>query len=87
MTPAPHNVTDASRRELAQRSADGIEVTLYWDPIRDSVTVEVRDASSRDEFEITIPRDRALDAFHHPFAYATSSTTSFAPLRAKATQR
>src|SRR5262249_10520298 len=44
----------APRRELAQRAADGVEVTLYWDSICDSVAVEVRDASSEKTFEITV---------------------------------
>src|SRR5262249_29244691 len=77
----------APRRELAQRAADGVEVTLYWDSICDSVAVEVRDASSEKTFEITVPRDRALDAFHHPFAYAASLTPRDAPPLASAAQR
>ena len=77
-------VANASRRELAQRSVNGIEVTLYWQPIPDSVAVEVRDASTEEAFEITVPRDRALDAFHHPFAYAASLSTGVLPLAAVA---
>jgi hypothetical protein len=80
-TPA---IATASRRELAQRSADGIEVTLYWESIQDSVTVEVLDTPSAEAFEITVPRDRALDAFHHPFAYAASRTPRVALPFAKA---
>lgn len=84
MTPTLPNITEASRHELAQRSADGLEVTLYWNPTHDSVSVEVGDLSSGDEFEISVPRDRALNAFHHPFAYAASFNCGFAPLRARA---
>jgi hypothetical protein len=80
-------VANASRRELAQRSADGVEVTLYWQPIPGSVAVEVRDASTEDAFEITVPCDRALDAFHHPFAYAASLSTSVRLPLAAAAQR
>jgi hypothetical protein len=58
------------RRELAHRTADGIEVTLLWDSGDDTVTVEVFDAGTEEIFEIDVARDRALDAFHHPFAYA-----------------
>jgi hypothetical protein len=36
MAPTLPNTTYASRRELAQRSANGIEVMLYWKPIHDS---------------------------------------------------
>jgi hypothetical protein len=78
---------NASRRELAQRSADGVQVTLYWQPVPGSVTVEVRDAFTEDAFEITVPRDRALDAFHHPFAYAASLSASVALPLAAAAQR
>jgi hypothetical protein len=80
-------VANASRRELAQRSADGVEVTLYWQPLQGSVAVEVRDASTEDAFEITVPGDRALDAFHHPFAYAASLSISVALPLAAAAQR
>jgi hypothetical protein len=61
---------EKARRELAHRKADGIEVTLLWDASDDTVTVEVFDAGTDESFEIGVPRDRALDAFHHPFAYA-----------------
>jgi len=79
--------TNASRRGLAQRSTDGIEVTLSWESLCDSVAVEVRDAPSDEAFEITVPGDRALDAFHHPFAYAASLTPRVALLLAKAAPR
>ena len=56
--------------ELDGRSADGLAVTLLWDSGDDSVHVEVYDAASGERLRLTPPRDRALDAFHHPFAYA-----------------
>jgi hypothetical protein len=57
-------------RELAHRAADGIEVTLFWSATENLVTLEVYDSGSEEIFEIEVPSDRALDAFHHPFAYA-----------------
>ena len=58
-----------ARRELAQRSGDGLEVTLYWDPRDDSLTVVVQDAREGGRFEIQVQGACALDAFEHPFAY------------------
>ena len=58
-----------ARRELAQRSGDGLEVSLYWDPRDDSLTVVVQDTREGGRFEIPVPGAHALDAFEHPFAY------------------
>ena len=63
--------TRQSRRELAHRSSNGIEVTLFWGPARNEVVVEVFDHGTGHLFELTVPSDRALDAFHHPYAYAS----------------
>jgi hypothetical protein len=56
-------------REIAQRSSDGLEVSLYWDPRDDSLTVVVHDSREGGRFEIPVPGAHALDAFEHPFAY------------------
>lgn len=58
------------RRELAHRAADGIEVTLLWSAAENTVTVEVYDRGTDEVFEVDVPRERALDAFYHPYAYA-----------------
>jgi hypothetical protein len=68
MTSRPH--TDNCRRELAHRVADGIEVQLLWSATDDSVTVSVCDHRDGVVFELPVARERALHAFHHPFAYA-----------------
>lgn len=60
--------TDA--RELATRESDGVRVLLLWHPHSDEVTVSVDDTRTGRYFELPVQRDRALDAFHHPFAYA-----------------
>ena len=57
-------------KELAHRQNDGVEVTLLWHCDDDSVAVSVHDAKTDSAFEVGVPRDRALDAFYHPFAYA-----------------
>jgi hypothetical protein len=58
------------RRELAHRASNGIEVTLYWGPTTGEVVVEVIDHSTCEAFELAVPSECALDAFHHPYAYA-----------------
>jgi hypothetical protein len=58
-------------RELAHRRNDGLEVRLLWDPSSDTVRVSLQDAKSGAGFEVPVlPGQRALDVFHHPFAYA-----------------
>jgi hypothetical protein len=65
-------MTIAIRRELAHRASDGIEVSLFWGPSADRVTVEVFDSRFSEGFEFEVDGCDALDAFHHPFAYAAS---------------
>jgi hypothetical protein len=57
-------------RELAHRCAHGIEVTLLWIPCEDAIAVRVVERDAGTSFELAVERDRALDAFHHPYAYA-----------------
>jgi hypothetical protein len=57
-------------RELALRESDGVRVVLRWHPREDAVTVSVEDARADHRFELAVERERALDAFYHPFAYA-----------------
>jgi hypothetical protein len=57
-------------RELAARESDGLHVLLLWHPREDALTVSVEDARAGERFQLAVARDRALDAFYHPFAYA-----------------
>jgi hypothetical protein len=57
-------------RELAARDSDGIHVLLLWHPCENALTVSVEDTRVGDRFHLAVARDRALDAFYHPFAYA-----------------
>jgi hypothetical protein len=57
-------------RELAARENDGIHVLLLWHPREDAVSVSVDDTRAGQRFDLAVARDRALEAFYHPFAYA-----------------
>ena len=57
--------------ELQSRSADGIDVRLLWSGEDRRVVVAVDDAKTGESFVVEVrDGDSALDAFHHPFAYA-----------------
>ncbi|WP_028062073.1 hypothetical protein [Solirubrobacter soli] len=63
--------TTSTVRELAHRRNDGLDIRLLWDPATDRVTVALQDGKTGDGFEVEVgPGERALDVFHHPFAYA-----------------
>jgi len=56
-------------RELAKRSGAGIDVTLFWNPRRRLVFVEVEDHVHGEAFRLVVDPADALDAFNHPYAY------------------
>ena len=58
------------RRELDKRVNDGLEVRLLWSEDDDYLTVAVRDEKADESFELVVDRAEAVDAFHHPYAYA-----------------
>ena len=64
------HLIDIESKEPDARSADGIEVTLRWYPATDTVAVAVTDRAASVAFEFPVDRAHALDAFHHPYAYA-----------------
>jgi hypothetical protein len=58
-------------RELDGRTADGIAVRLLWCQSDGRVTVAVTDTKTGGGFELPVREgERALDVFHHPYAYA-----------------
>jgi hypothetical protein len=58
-------------RELDQRCSDGIDVQLLWNAREDRVFVAVSDRKTGETFELEVrERARALEVFHHPYAYA-----------------
>ena len=60
----------STARELAQRLSGTVEVVLLWYPDSDRVEVAVRDRATGSGFDIRVAPGSALDAFHHPYAYA-----------------
>lgn len=66
----------SNRRELAHRQNDGIEVTLFWNEGTSRVTIDVLDSHSGDALEFEVDGSVALDAFNHPYAYATPRVRS-----------
>ena len=60
------------RRELAHRTSDEIEITLFWSKPSDQVTIAVLDTRSNEALEFDVDGSAALDAFNHPYAYAAT---------------
>jgi hypothetical protein len=71
-------VSGTEARELDHRSNDGVEVTLFWSQQTNRVWVSVADDARGDSFELDVDPSDALDAFHHPFAYADRNYDEFA---------
>jgi hypothetical protein len=62
----------SERRELAHRTSDGIEVTLFWSKPSDRITIAIVDTRSDEALEFEVDGSAALDAFNHPYAYAAA---------------
>jgi hypothetical protein len=58
--------------ELAHRASNGIDVALLWNRRSGRLVVSVADVRTGESFTLDAPRDRALDVFNHPFAYANA---------------
>ena len=64
----------STTRELDSRTSDGIHVRLLWYPHDARVSVAVHDTKTGDAFECQWQTQAdALDAFHHPYAYAAAA--------------
>src|SRR4051794_26098150 len=63
--------------ELAHRSSDGVDVTLWWLPASGSLLVAVRNDRTGDAFTLDAPADRAHDVFAHPYAYAAAQGVAY----------
>jgi hypothetical protein len=57
------------RRELAQRTTNGVSVSLFWETVGNTLSLEVYDEAADEFFQLDVPKDRAMDAFHHPYVY------------------
>ena len=82
MAPLPGDATVPAMNahdlhELDSRIADGILVRLLWSKRDNRVAVAVDDAKTGDAFTVEVKRgERALDVFHHPYAYAALATAA-----------
>ncbi len=65
-----HHLGQRENRELAARETDGLHVQLLWNPIADAVSVAVEHLRASKRFHLAVARERAPDAFYHPFAFA-----------------
>jgi len=60
----------STTRELAERASSGTCVRLLWRPGTRQLWVEVWEPGFDQALTISVPPERALDGFHHPYAYA-----------------
>jgi hypothetical protein len=64
-----HQALPASYRELNQRTADGLTVTLEWNPTAAALRIVLVDRESP-AVSFPVRAEDASDAFVHPFVYA-----------------
>ena len=64
-------------KELASRECVGLVVSLSWSPTANQIQVAVVDQRLDEELHLDVPGVCALDAFHHPFAYAALQGVGF----------
>jgi hypothetical protein len=71
--------TETVIRELDRRTNDGFDVRLLWSPQTNRVFVAIEDQRHDDSFELAVNGADALEAFHHPFAYAGNDVARSLP--------
>lgn len=59
----------AQARELAHRETMQIEVTLFWHPRNNVLTLRLVEFGTAREYAFCVQPEDALDAFNHPYAY------------------
>jgi hypothetical protein len=62
--------TRESIRELAERTSNGTLTRLFWLQGTRQLWVEVYDPELDETVVIPAEPERALEAFHHPYAFA-----------------
>jgi hypothetical protein len=67
-------VTSTQAVAFAARENDGIHVLPLGHSRQDAVTVSADDMRDGHRFDLAVARDRALEAFHHRFAYAAANS-------------
>ena len=72
-----HQGLPGSYRELDQRTADGLTVTLEWNPATAALRVVVVDRDTA-AVSFAVRAQDASDAFVHPFVYAGRSVCELA---------
>lgn len=69
--PAYPDSLPSQPRELDSRTSDAVHVRLLWHGADGYVSVAVEDTRTGEAFEVRVgDGERALDVFHHPYAYA-----------------
>jgi hypothetical protein len=63
-------------RVLAERDSAGARVTLRWLEGTQEVWLELRDPARQDPLVVAVEPERALDAFRHPYAYASRGVSA-----------
>jgi hypothetical protein len=63
-------------RELAQRTGDGLAVTLFWSKSAERIKVAVDDSKTGNQFDLEVAGADALSAFYHPFAFAANRASA-----------
>jgi hypothetical protein len=67
-------VTSTQAVAFAARENGGIHVLPLRHSRQDAVTVSPDDTRDGHRLDLAVARDRALAAFHHPFAYAAANS-------------
>ena len=62
------------RRELGHRVSGGYEIVLCWNADDSSTSIEIWQPTTDETMTFTVARDRALDAFQHPFVYLQTAS-------------
>jgi hypothetical protein len=70
MTTTTSSTNEQPFAELAHRESDGVEVSLLWNLVDNSVSVFVSDTRSGDAFELLVGSENPLEVFNHPYAHA-----------------
>ena len=65
--------------ELARRESCGDEFTLLWCRGTSRLWVEIVEGATELARLVPVPADRALDAFYHPYVYASSQLRKARP--------
>ena len=63
-------------RELDRRRTGRIDVCLLWDSLADRVLVSVTDEHAGESLRFEVDPADALEAFRHPYAYHTTTSTT-----------